>query len=42
MPTMPKSLIGTGDGLYSKQPFIDSLKDAGMAFIIDPPESRAP
>lgn len=27
-------LIVTGDGLYSKQPFIDSLKAAGMAFIL--------
>lgn len=33
--THPKlKLIVTGDSLYSKQPFIDSLKAAGMAFIL--------
>ena len=33
--THPKlDIIITGDGLYSKQPFIDSLKDAGMSFIL--------
>jgi hypothetical protein len=33
--THPKlKLIVTGDSLYSKQPFIDTLKTAGMAFIL--------
>jgi len=33
--THPKlKLIVTGDSLYSKQPFIDSVKIAGMAFIL--------
>ena len=27
-------LIVTADGLYSKQPFIDALKEAGMSFIL--------
>lgn len=33
--THPKlKLIVTGDSLYSKQPFIDSLKAAGLSFIL--------
>ena len=27
-------IIITADGLYSKQPFVDQLKDAGMSFIL--------
>lgn len=26
-------IIITGDGLYSKQPFIDELKESGMSYI---------
>jgi hypothetical protein len=33
--THPKlDMIITGDGLYSKQPFIDALKDARMSFVL--------
>ena len=33
--THPKlPLIITADGLYSKQPFIDSLKEAGMSYLL--------
>src|SRR4030042_4967658 len=33
--THPKlKLIVTGDSLYSKQPFIDTIKAAGMPFIL--------
>lgn len=28
------NIIITADGLYSKQPFVDRLKDAGMSFIL--------
>jgi len=28
------NIIITADGLYSKQPFVDQLKDAGMSFIL--------
>lgn len=27
-------IIITGDGLYSKQPFVDALKDARMSFVL--------
>ena len=28
------AIIIVGDGLYSKQPFVDDLKTAGMSFIL--------